>query len=50
MRKKVAVVSPGGLPVPNVCGGAVETGIQQIIEENEKHGWVDLTVYSIWNE
>lgn len=50
MKKKIAVVSPGGLPIPNVCGGAVETGIQQIVEENEKHGWVDLTVYSIWNE
>ena len=50
MRKKVAVVSPGGLPVPNVYGGAVETGIQQIVEENEKHGCVDLIVYSIWNE
>lgn len=50
MKKKVAIISPGGLPIPNVRGGAVETGIQQIIDENERRGWADITVYSIADE
>lgn len=48
--KKVAIISTGKQPVPPVKGGAVETGIQQIIDENEKNGKVQLTVFSIYNQ
>ena len=44
--KKVAIVCPGGLPVPNVRGGAVETGIQQIVDVNEMEKRCDLTIYT----
>lgn len=46
---KIAIVFPDTLPVPAVKGGAVQTGVQQIIEENEKIGNMDLTVYSIYD-
>lgn len=44
---KIAIVTPGALPVPCVKGGAVETGIQQLIDMNEKYGKVKFVVFSI---
>lgn len=44
---KLAIILSDTLPVPAVKGGAVQTGVQQIIDENEKHGKIDLTIYSI---
>lgn len=49
--KKISVAFPiTGLPVPAVKGGAVQTGIQQIIDENEKHQKLDITIYSIYDK
>ena len=34
--KKILLIAPSELPIPAVLGGAVETGIVQLIKENEK--------------
>ncbi len=39
-----------GLPVPAVKGGAIQTGIQHIIDQNEKYGLLRITVISIFNK
>ena len=41
MKKKVCIVSGGLLPVPAVCGGAVETLAACIAEENAKQNGDD---------
>lgn len=43
---RVAILITDTLPVPAVKGGAVQTGVQQLIDENEKHGQIDLIVLS----
>ncbi|MGI1804680.1 glycosyltransferase family 4 protein [Exiguobacterium sp. TDN 0502] len=49
--KKLNIAFPiTGLPVPSVKGGAIQTGIQQIIDENEVRNKVNITVYSIYDE
>ena len=35
--KKILVVISGGLPIPSIKGGAVETLIDMYLEENEKN-------------
>jgi len=48
---KVCIITSGSrLPVPSVRGGAVQTGIQQIVEENEKYNKMDLTVFSTYDQ
>lgn len=44
---KIAIVLPNSLPVPAVKGGAVQTGVQQIIDNNEIYGGYDLTIFSV---
>ncbi len=44
--KKVAIVLPGGLPVPSMYGGAIESTIQLVVEQNENHKQINLTVIS----
>ena len=34
---RIVLVAPGILPIPAIKGGAVETGIEQLINENELH-------------
>lgn len=45
-RKKILVVISGGLPIPSVKGGAVETLIDMFLDENEKLNKYDFEVYS----
>lgn len=48
--KKIAIISSGYFPVPPVKGGAVETLIQTIIDENEstkQSEQLDIDVYSM---
>ena len=45
-RKKILVVISGGLPIPSVKGGAVETLIDMFLDENEKMNKYDFEVYS----
>ncbi len=44
---KVAIFTPGVLPVPPVKGGAVENLVQMLVEENEARRRATLTVTSI---
>lgn len=47
--KKICLVSPGALPIPNIYGGAIETLITNFMEQNEIYHKVDLTVISVYN-
>lgn len=50
LRMKVAIIGPQGLPVPPVKGGAIETLIDVILKENEKHRQLDIDVYTVYDE
>lgn len=47
---KVAIVTVGELPIPDVRGGGAETLIEHIIEKNEQYKELDIIVYSIYDE
>jgi len=47
---KVAIVINESLPLPSIKGGAIETGIQQIIDQNEIYKLLNLTVYSKYDQ
>ena len=49
-RPRVCIVLVGKLPVPATMGGAVETLVQRLVEENEKTPLLDLTVLSVKEE
>ncbi|MCI8485608.1 MAG: hypothetical protein HFJ20_00455 [Clostridia bacterium] len=40
--KKICIVSPEGFPVPATKGGAIETLINNIIDENEKKKKIEI--------
>ena len=46
--KKILVVISGGLPIPSIKGGAVETLIDMYLDENEKKGLYSFEVYSTY--
>jgi len=46
---KIAVISPDRLPIPAVSGGAIETLTTHLLDENERQGSVDITVFSYGN-
>lgn len=48
--KKIAIVSYGGLPMPPVKGGAVETLVQALADNNEIEKKIQLTVISTPDE
>ena len=48
MNPRVAVVTSGYLPVPNVLGGAVEALDMMMVRENEKAPNFEFTVFSSW--
>lgn len=47
---KIAIVTVGELPIPDVKGGGAETLIEHIIEKNEEYKKLDIVVYSIYDE
>lgn len=47
--KKICMITPNFLPVPSVKGGAVETLVTNLIEQNEIGKKLDITVYSIYD-
>jgi len=49
VEMKIAVLTSGRLPVPAVCGGAVENLIDFYLEYNEREGLHDITTYSIYD-
>ena len=46
----VAIITCGYLPIPAVKGGAVETIVDNFIEENEKYQKVKFTIFSIYDD
>lgn len=48
--KKIAIIAPTNLPIPATKGGAVETGIQQVIDENEKKKRVHIDIFSYYEK
>jgi len=49
MKRKVALISTGFAPIPDVCGGAIEHLVTEIIEQNEDIGIYSFDVYTILN-
>ena len=47
---KIVIIAPGILPIPATKGGAVETGIEQLIKENELHSGNKFEVFSCFDE
>lgn len=47
--KKVCLIIPKGLPVPNVLGGAVEELATELVNENEKDPKMELTIVSLYD-
>lgn len=50
MKKKLAIVTPGFLPVPAIKGGAVEALVTEIVEQNETFKKYDIDLYTIYDE
>lgn len=48
MEKKlnIAIIVPSNLPIPSVRGGAIETLVDNLINENEKQKKLNIVVYS----
>lgn len=44
--KRLIIITNGTLPVPAVCGGAVEQLTQSIIDENERRHHFDIVVFT----
>lgn len=36
-KRKICLVLPNAFPVPAVCGGAIETLVENIVKMNEKY-------------
>lgn len=47
MKKTLAILTPGFLPVPSIKGGAVEQLITNFIDENEKYHYYDIYLYTL---
>lgn len=45
--KKIAIITPGVLPIPAVRGGAAETLIDLFVKQNNENPRYELTVFSI---
>ncbi len=43
---KIAFISAGVLPIPAINGGAVETLVENIINQNEKQKKLDITIFT----
>ena len=49
-KMKVAIICPEYLPVPACNGGAVETLISYLIEDNEKYKDLEIDLYSLYDK
>ncbi len=48
---KVAIISPGSLPIPAILGGAIETLTTHIINQNEiSHNYFEFVIFNHTNE
>ena len=48
--KKICLILPGKLPVPNIKGGAIETLLTLLINQNEIERKVKFIVICAWCE
>ena len=48
-KRKILIIT-GGLPVPAVKGGAIQTLVENLIEINEHEHELDLYVTSVFDE
>lgn len=48
-KPRICLIAPGLLPVPASQGGAIETLMTSLIEENERYGELDLTVVTTFD-
>lgn len=48
--KSICIIVPGKLPIPNIMGGAIETLVTLILDENEKAQRARFIVISAWEE
>ena len=49
-RQKVAIITSGYFPIPPVKGGAIETLVNILYEENATQQELDLAVFSVYDE
>lgn len=47
--KKICIVTPGYKPVPDVCGGAIEHLITELVKENEKSNDYVIDLYTVYD-
>lgn len=47
---KILIIAPSKLPIPAICGGAIETLMTYILQENEKHEMLDIDVVTPFHE
>ncbi len=45
-KKKILVIINGGLPIPSIKGGAIETLINLFVDDNEIKNKYDISIYS----
>ena len=45
-KKKILVIVNGGLPIPSIKGGAIETLINLFVDDNEIKNKYDISIYS----
>lgn len=46
--KRICIILPGKLPVPNIRGGAIETLLTLLLNQNEIYGKARFIVISPW--
>lgn len=49
-KKNICIILPGKLPIPNIKGGAIETLMTLLINQNEIYNKVHFIVISAWTE
>lgn len=49
-KKSICMILPGKLPIPNIRGGAIETLITILLNQNEIYGGVYFIIVSAWAE
>lgn len=47
---RILIITGGSLPVPAVRGGAIETRVEYLVHENERHGLWELEIVSCYDE
>ena len=46
----IGIIMGGVMPVPAVCGGAIETLIESVVKQYSKNDSFSLTVFSVYHK